>query len=71
MKGSSAYWENIVTIMLMTISSFVLSVAVHSMKTFLLLVEILEWFPLMIGGIEQTMRFESYITGYTGESLIM
>ena len=47
----------------MTISTFVLSVAVHSMKTFLVLVLIFECSPLMIGGNEQTTRFTSYITG--------
>ena len=34
-KGSSVYWENIVTMMLFTISTLVLSTAVQSMKTFL------------------------------------
>lgn len=62
-KGSSVYCENIVTIMLFTISTLVLSVAVISMKTFRVWRPILEWFPLMIGGIEQTVPFESNITG--------
>ena len=55
----SAYSENIATRMLMTISSLVLSVAVHSMKILRVLAEIFEWSPLMIGGSEQTTRFES------------
>ena len=71
MKGSSVYCENIVTSMLLHISAFVLSVAVMSMKTLRVLRLILEWFELMIGGIEQTVRFLSSMTGYTGESLIM
>lgn len=71
MKGSSVYCENIVTIMLMTISSFVRSVAVTSTKTLRVFVLILEWSELIIGGIEQTVRLESRISGYTGESLMM
>ena len=62
-KGSSVYCENIVTMMLVTISSFVRSVAVTSIKTFRVSALILEWFELMIGGIEQTVRLESRITG--------
>ena len=58
-KGSVVYWENIVAMILFTISSFVLSRPVISMKTFLVLTEIFEWFPLMIGGREQTVLFES------------
>lgn len=71
MKGSSVYWENMVTRMLLHISAFVLSVAVMSMKTLRVFTLILEWFELMIGGIEQTVRFLSSMTGYTGESFIM
>ena len=71
MKGSSVYWENMVTRMLLHISAFVLSVAVMSMKTLRVFRLILEWFELMIGGIEQTVRFLSSMTGYTGESLII
>ena len=65
------YFENIVTTILVTISSFVRSVAVTSMKIFLVLVEILEWVELIMGGIEHTVRFESRISGYTGESFII
>lgn len=45
--------------MLRQISSFVLSVAVISTKTFLVLSVIFEWFPFIIGGMEHTIRFES------------
>lgn len=41
-KGSSVYWENIVTRILFTISTFVLSNAVISRNTFLVLGEIFE-----------------------------
>lgn len=58
-KGSDVYWENMVTIIWLTISNFVLSRAVISMKTFFVFSEIFEWSPLMIGGREQTVRFES------------
>jgi hypothetical protein len=58
-KGSSVYRENIVTSMLLTISTLVLSIAVISMKTFLVVAEIFEWLPLMIGGREQTVLLES------------
>lgn len=58
-NGSSVYWENIETSIFRQISSFVLSVAVISTKTFLVLREIFEWFPLMMGGIEHTVRLES------------
>ena len=57
--------------MLLHISAFVMSVAVISMKTLRVFRLILEWFELMIGGIEHTVRFLSSITGYTGESLII
>ena len=62
-KGSEVYWENMVTRILFTISAFVLSVAVMSMKTLRVLRLILEWLELMIGGIEQTVRFASRMTG--------
>lgn len=58
-KGSAVYRENIVTMILLTISSFVLSVAVISMNTFLVSNVIFEWSPLMIGGREHTTRLES------------
>lgn len=48
-----------VTMMLFTTSSFVLSVAVISMKTFRVFSVIFEWSPLMIGGREQTVLLES------------
>jgi hypothetical protein len=60
---SSVYWENIETRILLHISSLVLSVAVSSMNTFRVWRPIFEWFPLMIGGSEQTIRLESNITG--------
>lgn len=62
-KGSVVYWENIATIILLTISTFVLSRAVISMKIFLVSKEIFEWSPLIMGGNEQTVRLESKITG--------
>lgn len=62
-NGSVVYWENIVVIILFTISSLVLSRPVISMKTFFVLTEILEWSPLIIGGREQTTLFESRMTG--------
>ena len=52
-----------VTRILFTISALVLSVAVMSMKTLRVLRLILEWFEFMIGGIEQTVRFASSMTG--------
>jgi hypothetical protein len=39
--------------------TFVRSNAVHSMNTFLVFSVILEWFPLIIGGIERTTPFLS------------
>ena len=62
-KGSEVYGENMVTRMLLTISALVLSVAVMSMKTLRVLRLILEWLEFMIGGIEQTVRFASRMTG--------
>ena len=62
-NGSDVYWENMVTIILFTISAFVLSVAVISMKTLRVLRLILEWLELIIGGMEQTVRFASRMTG--------
>jgi hypothetical protein len=58
-NGSDVYWENMVTMILFTISTLVLSSAVISMKTFLVLRVIFEWSPLIIGGREQTVLFES------------
>ena len=60
---SAVYSENIATRMLFTISTFVRSSAVISIKTFRVLVVILEWFEFIMGGSEQTVRFESRITG--------
>lgn len=71
MKGLSQYAENIATRIFITISTLVRSVAVTSIKTFLVSKVILDWLELMIGGNEHTTRLESYITGYTGESLMM
>lgn len=62
-KGSSAYMENIATMILLQISSLVLSVAVNSIKTFFVFKVIFEWSPFIIGGNEQTVRFRSYMTG--------
>ncbi len=62
-KGSSVYWENMETRMLLQISAFVLSVAVMSMKIFRVLGLIFEWLLLMIGGMEQTVRLASRMTG--------
>ena len=62
-NGSEVYWENMVTMILLTISAFVLSVAVISMKTLRVLRLIFEWSELMIGGMEQTVRFASRMTG--------
>lgn len=42
------------TIVFKTILTFVKSVAVHSMNTFLVFVEIAEWAPLIIGGRDNT-----------------
>jgi len=70
-KGSSQYCENIATRILMTISTLVRSVAVTSMKTFLVSNVILERLLLIIGGNEHTFLLASRITGYTGESLII
>ena len=52
-----------VTRILFTISALVLSVAVMSRKTLRVLRVILEWLEFMIGGIEQTVRFASRMTG--------
>lgn len=62
-KGSEVYWENMVTRMLFTISALVSSVAVMSIKTLRVLRLILEWLELIIGGMEQTVRFASRMTG--------
>ena len=62
-NGSEVYCENMQTSMLFTISAFVRSVAVMSMKTLRVASVILLWLEFMIGGIEQTVRFASRITG--------
>ena len=49
--------------MLQTTFAFVSSVAVHSMKTFFVVGWMRECRPLMIGGKERTVPFESLITG--------
>lgn len=67
-NGSAQYLENMVTMMLQTMSSLVWSVAVMSMKTFLVSSVILERSLLMMGGREQTFRSASRMTGYTGLS---
>jgi hypothetical protein len=53
-KGSAQYSENMVTIMLVTMASFVSSVAVKSMKTLRVFRVIFECSELIIGGIEST-----------------
>lgn len=63
MKGSLVCWENMQTMMLLTISALVLSVAVISMKTLRVCKVILEWFEFIMGGIEQTVRLASRMTG--------
>ena len=70
-NGSKQYSENMVVIMFTTMPSFVSSVAVTSMKIFCVFSVILLCSELMIGGIERTRSFESYIIGYTEESLMM
>lgn len=70
-KGNAQYSENMVETMLTTIPSFVSSVAVTSMKRFVVSKVILLCSELMIGGIERTRSAESYMIGYTGESLII
>ena len=58
-KGSEQYCENMVTMMLQTISNFVLSVAVISRKTSVVLSVILLWLPLMMGGSDSTVLLAS------------
>ena len=53
-KGSAQYSENMATMVLRTILPLVRSVAVHSMKTFLVSSVILEWLLLMMGGSDKT-----------------
>jgi len=52
---SLQYIEKVVTIVFKTMLVLVKSVPVHSMKTFLVLREILEWSPLIIGGKDKTV----------------
>jgi hypothetical protein len=59
MKGSEVYSENIVEMMSATMFNFVSSVAVMSMKTFVVLSVILLCSELMIGGIDRTRSSES------------
>lgn len=54
MKGSSQYSENIVAIIVVTILSFVWSVAVRSMKMFRVFIVILLCSEFMMGGKEST-----------------
>lgn len=58
-NGSLEYSENMVATMLTTIASFVSSVAVTSMKTFLVFRVIFECSELIIGGMERTRSFWS------------
>ena len=60
---SAQYSENIVVIMFNTTSALVKSVAVISMKIFLVFKVILLWLPLIIGGNERTRFLASKITG--------
>ena len=62
-KGSEVYCENMVTRMLRHISALVLSVAVMSINTLRVSRVILEWLEFIIGGMEQTVRLASSITG--------
>ena len=66
MNGFLQYPENIHTSVSKTICALNLSVAVHSMKTSLVLRVILEWLPFIIGGSESTTPLLSVMTGYTG-----
>ena len=52
-----------VTRMLLQISALVLSVAVMSMNTLRVSRVILEWLEFIMGGMEQTVRLASSITG--------
>ena len=58
-NGSSQYSENIIAIMLTTIFNFVLSVAVTSTKTFLVVSLILLCSELIMGGMERTVSVSS------------
>ena len=58
-NGTSQYSENIVATMLITIASFVSSVAVTSMNTFRVFKVILLCSELIIGGIDKTVRLVS------------
>ena len=70
-NDSKQYSENMVATILTTMPSLVSSVAVTSMNTFCVFKVILLCSELMIGGIDRTRSSESYIIGYTGESLMM
>ena len=59
----SVYCENMQTMIWLTISNLVRSVAVISMKTFFVVSLILECSELMRGGKEQTVLFASSMTG--------
>jgi len=61
-------YENMQTMVSRTILALFRSVAVISMKTFLVLSVIFVWSPLIIGGIDSTIPFLSRITGYRGLS---
>lgn len=52
-----------VTMILLQISAFVLSVAVISMKMLRVSRVILLWLEFMMGGMEQTVRLASRMTG--------
>jgi hypothetical protein len=62
-KGSAQYSENMATKVFKTVLALCSSVAVISINTFLVSSVILEWFELIIGGNEQTVRLESKTTG--------
>ena len=59
LNGVAQYSENMVIMVFKTTLALVRSVAVHSMKTFLVFRVILEWFELMMGGRDSTTRFLS------------
>ena len=58
-NGSAQYSENMVEMMLITIPSFVSSVAVTSIQIFRVFKVILLCSELMMGGMEQTLLCES------------
>ena len=64
------YSENDQTNVFRQVKALGLLKAVTSIKTFFVLIDILEWLELIIGGTDNTLSLLSKINGYTGESLI-